>query len=35
MRKNGSWEGRYGYTDKETGKHIEKSVYSNSKTEAQ
>jgi hypothetical protein len=28
------WEGRYGYTDKETGKRIVKSIYSSSKAEA-
>ena len=33
QRSNGSWEGRYGYTDKNTGKRINKSVYASSQSE--
>ena len=33
-RPNGSWEGRYSYTDDDTGKRIDKSVYAPTQTEA-
>ena len=32
QRANGTWEGRYGYTDDLTGKRITKSVYAPTKT---
>ncbi|MCL2496121.1 MAG: site-specific integrase [Clostridiales bacterium] len=33
-RPNGSWEGRFSYTDEDTGKRIDKSVYATTQTEA-